>query len=149
MTQVASQTSRWTLTRIITLSAIALIAFLILLVVGAVILVRIDTPITVAMFAYIRDVLSVFLVTQCIIIVACLGILILQVARFFNLLRSEVKPITEDVKEATQAIRTSAEFVGRRAVSPTIRLQAFFSAFSTFTREAFRFSRLFKRTPKE
>jgi hypothetical protein len=140
--------SRWSLTRVLTFVSVAVVLTFAVVFVVAVVLVNFNADGVERFVSYVRDILTVFVITQCVLILTGLSILILQFARFINLLGSEVKPITEDVREATQAIRSSAEFVNKQAVQPVIRSTTFFIGLRVFLRELFRFARLFRKPTK-
>jgi|GEM_PF-1660801 len=100
-------------------------------------------------FAYIRSLFEIIVSIAIILIIIAIGVLILQIARFVNLLRSEVKPITEDTKQAIKNVRVTSEFVQKNAVKPVIETNAFIAGLIAFLREIARVSRLFQRRNKE
>lgn len=96
-------------------------------------------------FDTMRDLLEIALALAAIIIFIAIGILVIQMARFINLLRSEIKPITEDTKDAVKNIRVTAEFVQKHGIEPIIRIQSFLFALTTFLIELVRVSRLLQQ----
>lgn len=98
-----------------------------------------------AYFAYLRDLLTILLSLTLILVFIATGVLIVQVARFVNLLRSEVKPITQDTREAIKNVRVTSQFVQKQAAEPIIRSQAFLFGLITFLREIVRISRILRR----
>jgi len=99
-------------------------------------------------FSFMRNLLEIVLALAMIIIFFATGIIIIQIARFVNLLRSEIKPITEDTKDAVKNIRVTAEFVQKHGIEPIIRIQSFLFALTTFLIELVRVSRLLQKREK-
>jgi hypothetical protein len=93
-------------------------------------------------WAYFRNLIEIILSMAAIVIFIAIGILIVQVARFVNLLRSEIKPITEDTKMAFRNVRATTEFVQKHGLAPIIRFQAFLAGLIAFLSEIIRVSRL-------
>ena len=73
----------------------------------------------------------------------------MQIARFVNLLRSEVKPITEDTKQAIKNVRVTSEFVQKNAVKPVIKSQSFLAGLLAFLSEITKISRILQRRNKD
>jgi TRAP-type C4-dicarboxylate transport system permease small subunit len=143
-------TTGWTLTRAVTLAVGGLIGFIVLLFVIAFFMgMTSDAAEAANRMSYIRDLVTIVLTVTGILIIAGIGILIIQIARFVNLLRSEVKPITDDAKQSLQTARATTEFVSKHAVEPVILTQTFFAGLFTFLREIIRLSRLLKRQNTE
>lgn len=137
--------SRWTLTRVVSYFAIGLIALFVLLFVFALIVaLTSDIRSASALFQYIRDLVTIVLSIQVILIISATAILIVQVAWFVNLLRSEVKPIIEDTQDAVRNVRVTTEFVGKQTREPLIKINAFVAGLIAFLRELFRFRRVMR-----
>ncbi|GAB5489919.1 MAG: hypothetical protein Phog2KO_01340 [Phototrophicaceae bacterium] len=100
-------------------------------------------------FEYLRGLFDIIVSIATIVIIISIGVLIIQIARFVNLLRSEVKPITEDTKQAIKNVRVSSEFVQKNAVRPVIRGQAFLAALLAFLGEITKISRILQRRDKD
>jgi hypothetical protein len=96
-------------------------------------------------FAYFRDLLTIALSLTTMVIFVGLGILVIQIARFVNLLRSELKPISEDTRRAVAEIRSTVGFVQKHAVSPIIQTASFLSGLTAFLRELVRISRILQK----
>lgn len=144
-----SSSSRWTLKRVVIAAAGGLIGALVLLFLIAVVIVLIGDPDWWAVrMQYFRDLALIMLTLQGILIVTGLAVLVLQVARFVNLLRSEVKPITDDAQSAMREVRSTSTFVSKNAVQPIIRSQAFFAGMVTFVKELLQLKRLGRRRSK-
>ena len=98
-----------------------------------------------AYFEYIRGLFEMITSIAIILIIISIGVLIIQIARFINLLRSEVKPITEDTKQAIKNVRATSEFVQKNAVKPVISAQSFIAGLIAFLRELSHISRILQR----
>ena len=96
-------------------------------------------------FGYLRDLVSISLTLTGLLIMIGLGVILIQAARFVNLLRSEVKPITHDAQEAAKNVKTTSEFVQKQAVEPIIQSQAFLAGLLRFLREIVSITRLLRR----
>lgn len=102
-----------------------------------------------AYFEYVRGLFEMIVSIASIVIVIAIGVLILQIARFINLLRSEVKPITEDTKQAIKNVRATSEFVQKNAVKPVIGAYSFTAGLIAFLRELSHISRILQRRNDE
>ncbi|MGB7338103.1 MAG: hypothetical protein WBC91_04355 [Phototrophicaceae bacterium] len=102
-----------------------------------------------AYFDYVRGLFDVIVSLASILIIIAIGVLIVQIARFVNLLRSEVKPITEDTKQAIKNVRVTSEFVQKNAVKPVIKTQTFIAGILAFLREIGRISKILQRRNTE
>jgi flagellar biosynthesis protein FlhB len=100
-------------------------------------------------FGYLRDLVSIALSLTGLLIVIGIGVILIQIARFVNLLRSEVKPITHDAQEAAKNVKTTSEFVQKQAVEPIIKSQAFFAGLLRFLREIVSITRLLRQRDDE
>jgi hypothetical protein len=98
-------------------------------------------------FAYLRNLLEMVLALAAIIIFVATGIFLVQIARFVNLLRSEIKPIAEDTKAAVKNIRITTEFVQKHGIAPIIRIQSFLVGLLTFLNEIIHISRILQQRP--
>jgi membrane protein implicated in regulation of membrane protease activity len=109
---------------------------------------RTDSPIeTAAVIAYWRDLITIAVMLQVILIVMGIAVLVIQIARFVNLLRSEVKPITDDAQQTLKQARATTEFVTKHTAEPIIQTASFFSGLFAFLREIIRLGRILKRRP--
>jgi len=96
-------------------------------------------------FAYFRSLLLIAMAMTAIAVIIGFAVLITQIARFVNLLRSEVKPITQDTRQAIKNVRTTSEFVQKRAAEPIIRSTSFLAGLMTFLREFSQILRVLRR----
>lgn len=102
-----------------------------------------------AYWAYFRNLIEIILAMAAILIFIAMGIFVVQIARFINLLRSEIKPISDDAKLALKNVRVSAEFVQKHGIAPIIRFQAFLAGLIAFLSEIIRVSRLLQERKTE
>lgn len=140
---------RWTLQRVITIVAVVIILLIVLIFVIALVAAIAAPEGAAGIFSYVKDLMTIVLLVQGILIVIALAVLITQIARFVNLLRSEVSPIMKDAQQTVQDVRTSAQFVGKHTTRPIIVLSSFFSGLLTFTTEILRINRLMRRRPQD
>jgi hypothetical protein len=83
-------------------------------------------------FRILRDFLIIVLALQGIFISIALVVLILQVAALINLLKNEVDPIVDNLRDTAQTARSTAEFVGQNVAQPVIRTLAGITAARVF-----------------
>lgn len=102
-----------------------------------------------AYWSYFRNLIEIVLAMAAILIFIATGILLVQVARFVNLLRSEIKPISDDAKLAVKNVRITAEYVQKHGIAPIIRFQAFLAGLIAFLSEIIRVSRLLQERKAE
>ena len=137
------QPSRWTLRNVVIGAAVILIALVVLSIIGSIALaLNVDAQEAASRMSYVRDIVTILLTAVVILIIAGIAVLILQIARFVNLLINEVKPITEDTRRAVKHAAVAAEFASKRGVEPIIKTQAFFFGLAAFFRELFRFNKV-------
>ena len=85
-----------------------------------------------------RDIFVLVLVLEFILIVLALAILMLQVAGFMIMLKTEIKPILDNARETAKATKTTAQFVSMNAADPLIQIKSFLSGLLAFIREMIR-----------
>lgn len=146
---MAETSRKMSFSRVVMSIAVAVIVAIVLLMVIASIALRLDAVGASQFFAYFKDILLIVLVLQCILIVSGVSILVVQVARFVNLLTSEVQPIAQDAKEVASTLKQTTTFISREAVSPIVKAKAFFAGSFAFLRELFQLGRLFKSPTKQ
>lgn len=81
---------------------------------------------------YLRDMFISILCLQGIVVVAAVAILVVQVARFVNLLRNEVKPVTDQARETLTTVQTSTKFIGTSAAEPFVAARSWWTGLRTF-----------------
>ncbi len=135
----------WTFQRITIVSVSAILIFyVVLFLIGLVTAIAFGER-AAAWFAYFRNLVNIALAVSTLVIVVGIGVLVVQIARFVNLLRSEVKPITEDTQKAIKEVRTTAQFVQKHSVKPIVQSQSFIAGLLAFLREIVRLSRILQR----
>lgn len=142
------ENQEWTFTRAVIFGTTLFIGLVALFFVFALILALTNPEGAGGIIEVIRDVVITVLALQVIFIIGAVAILLIQLARFINLLLNETKPILQNTQEATRTVKTSAEFVGKNAVGPIIRAQAFLAGLWIFISELTKINRLIKRRPK-
>ncbi len=142
--------SRWTLQNVVIGAAVILIVLIVIIVIGSIALaLNVDAQESASRMSYVRDIVSVTLTTVVILVIAGIAILVLQIARFVNLLINEVKPITEDTKRAIKHAAVAAEFASKRGVEPIIQSQAFFFGLAAFFRELLKLNKVFQSRERD
>lgn len=143
------QSSTWTLTRVAILAGGGFAGFiLILFLIALAIAVFGDVSIWAQRMQYFRDLLMIIVAVQVILIVTGFAILVVQIGRFVNLLRSEIKPITRETQQAARNVRVTSQFVSEQATGPVIQASSFFFGAITFLREISRIRSLLKKKPQ-
>jgi cytochrome b561 len=146
----APKPSRWTLRNVVIGASVILIVLVVVAIIGSIALaLNVDAQEAASRMSYIRDIVTVLLTAVVILIIAGIAVLILQIARFVNLLINEVKPITEDTKRAVKHAAVAAEFASKRGVEPIIKTQAFFFGLAAFFRELLKLSKVLQRRDDE
>ena len=85
-----------------------------------------------------RDIFLLLLLLELVLLIAALAIMLLQIAGFFIMLRSEVKPILDNARETTRLSKATAQFVNSNAVDPLIQIKSFLAGLLAFLRELIR-----------
>lgn len=143
------QSGRWTIGRVVTLAVVGLVGLVVLLFLVALLLAVADPDRAAALISYFRDLVTIVLTIQGILIITALGILVLQIARFVNLLMSETRPIIDDAQAAAQTAKSTATFVSKNVREPLIRIQAALTGLLTFFKELFRIRRAIRPDKKK
>lgn len=96
-------------------------------------------------FRVVRDFLIVILALQGIFISVALIVLVVQLASFLNLLRNEVKPLIDELRDTATAARGTARFVSRNVAAPMINTAAGITAVRAFVGQFFSIRRNSRR----
>ncbi len=139
----------WSIQRITIISVGVLVGIYVLLFVIGLITAIIFGERAALWFGYFKNLVNIAVSVSTLAIIVGIGVLVIQVARFVNLLRSEVKPITEDAQKAVQEVRTTAQFVQKHGVSPIIKGQSFVAGLLAFLREIVRLTQVLQRRVDE
>lgn len=134
--------SGMSVSRIVGLMAIGLIGFVLLCLIFALIVSLTASETWAPVIQIFRDIFIVIMVVEVILVIGAVAILILQIARMLIMLQSEIKPILDNARETTKATRATAEFVGKNATDPLIKLKTFFAGLTVFIRELLRINRV-------
>ncbi|MDW8173717.1 MAG: hypothetical protein RML73_14670 [Anaerolineae bacterium] len=131
--------------RAIKVAAFVLIGLVVALFFFAFILALGNAEGAASFMGYFRDLLMIVLSLQGILIFAGLAIFFVQLARFFNLLNHEMKPLAEEAKSALATVKQTTQFVTKHGVEPFIQTQSFLAGLVAFLRELFRWRKLFRK----
>ncbi len=121
--------------RLIKLTAIVLLLLIGLLLVGALVAALTAADTWAPVIQIFRDVLLVALLLESLLIIAAVTVLLLQVAGFLIMLKSEVKPILDNARETTRLGKATAQFINSNAVDPVIQIKSFLAGLLAFLRE--------------
>ncbi len=121
--------------RLIKLTAIVLLLLIGLLLVGALVAALTAADTWAPVIQIFRDVLLVALLLESLLIIAAVTVLLLQVAGFLIMLKSEVKPILDNARETTRLGKATAQFINTNAVDPVIQIKSFLAGLLAFLRE--------------
>ncbi len=127
---------RLTLQSMVILGGVVLVLPVLLIALWAYFTARSDPATASLHVGIMRDILLTALALEGVLIVLAVVILILQGAVLFNLLRSDVKPMLQNLQETFTTAKGSAQFVGENLASPLIKAGGFFAGASVFLREA-------------
>lgn len=72
-----------------------------------------------------KNIFIIYLALETILIGAVIVILIVQVARFTNFLKHEVKPILDSTNETVNTVRGTTEFLSENLVEPTMKMNEY------------------------
>jgi hypothetical protein len=109
---------------LLVVGAIALVAFIALIVAALVFLAR--NP---AQTETIRDIFIILMAFESLVIGLALVILIVQLARLTSLLQNEVKPILESTNDTINTLRGTTQFLSDNLVEPVVKANSSMAAF--------------------
>ena len=75
-------------------------------------------------FQVIRDFLIIILALQGVFVSIAMVVLIAQLSTLVNLLRNEIKPLIDEVKDTASAAKGTAQFVSKNVAEPVIKVAA-------------------------
>jgi len=145
--ETTDESSGMSITRMVMIGAIALIAFVLLFLVFGLVVSLTASETWAPVIQIFRDIFIVLMVVELILVIGALAILIVQVARFVIMLQTEIKPILDNARETTKATRTTAEFVQKNATDPFIKISGFLAGLSVFIRELLKIRSLLNPKP--
>jgi len=145
--QIQPQTAetRWTSERIIKLATLIPAALLVLLFFFVFVLALGNAEGAASFMGYFRDLLLIVLSLQGILIFVSLSVFLVQIARFFNMLNHEVRPLTEEAKSALATVKQTTQFVAKHGAEPFIQTQSFLAGLIAFLRELLQWRKLFRK----
>lgn len=135
----------WTFNRVVMIVVGSFLAIYVLLFLIAFVAALSNAQGAASFFGYFRDLITIAMSVSTLIIIVGIGILIVQIGRFVNLLRSEVKPITHDTRQAIQDVRSTTKFVQKQGLQPIMKSQSFVAGLLAFLREIVQISRILQR----
>ena len=80
----------------------------------------------------IKDVLIIFLAILSFLASITFVVMLVQIARFVNLLQNEIKPIVESTNETISNLRGTTEFLGDHVAQPVISIAQYAAALRRF-----------------
>jgi len=104
------------------------ILVIILLIVGAVLLIRSDNDTT----GRVRDVFIIFMALESTVLGVAMIVLIIQLATLINLLQNEIKPIMNSTNETVNTLRGTVNFLSENLTEPVIKLNSYLAGMRTF-----------------
>lgn len=104
------------------------ILLVILLIVGAILLIRADNDTT----GRVRDVFIIFMALESLVLGAALIVLIIQLATLINLLQNEIKPVINSTNETVNTLRGTVTFLSENLTEPVIKLNSYLAGAKTF-----------------
>ena len=123
------------ISRIATLIAVAVIVVVLLPLILALVVSVTASETWAPVVQIFRDTFVIVFLIESILIIGAIAILVVQIARFFIMLQTEIKPIMDNARETTNTTKATAKFVNKNAVDPLIQITAFFVGLKTFIRE--------------
>ncbi|GAB4469676.1 MAG: hypothetical protein Kow00124_05080 [Anaerolineae bacterium] len=113
---------------------IVIVVILLALIAGAVLL-ALNAKTTAPGVEIVRDLLIIFLTLEMIIIGAALTVLVVQIARFINLMNNEVQPLVETTRETLQTVRGTAAFMSKHLAEPVMQANSVLSGLAKVARD--------------
>lgn len=138
------ESSGRSISRIATLVSVAVIIVVLLPLIFALIVSITASETWAPVVQIFRDTFVIICFVESTLIIGATAILVVQVARFFIMLQTEIKPIMDNARETTSTTKATAKFVNKNAVDPLIQISAFFAGLKTFIRELLRIRSIIK-----
>lgn len=77
----------------------------------------------------VRDIFIIVLALESLLIGAASVILVIQLAVLTNLVQNEVRPILASAKETVSTLRSTSQFISKRAIAPIISVSSSLAGF--------------------
>lgn len=103
---------------------IGLIAAIALLIIGLILIavyLVLNASATAPAVEVVRDLFIIVLALTMILIMAAVTVLLIQIARFVNLMTNEAKPLITTTQDTINTVRGTAEFVSRHVTEPIVK----------------------------
>lgn len=143
-----TQSGAWTMQRTAAIIAGGLGGLLAaLFVIGLLFALLAEPTVTAARFQIVRDVFMILITLQGILIIIALSVLIVQVARLLNLLKTQAKPVLTNAQEAVNTAKATTQFVSANVTQPIVQASAFMAGARVFLRDAGGIRRAIRRRP--
>lgn len=143
----AEAKSKWTVQRIVFISAGGLGGVIaIIFVVGLLLAFTSELEITALRIEYFRNLFMIVLGLEGILIIGSIAVLIVQIARLVNMLKRDVQPVLTTAQETVNTAKGTVEFVGDNTVRPIIKASAFMSGVGVVIRDVGGIRRAIRRT---
>jgi flagellar basal body-associated protein FliL len=116
---------------------IAIVAMTVGLVVVGVLLVRSSTePATASGVQMVRDLFIILLALELVVIGAAFTVLLLQIARFVNLLSNEIDPILKTTSDTVHTVHGTVIFINKNLTDPLIKTSSVVAGMRRITKDA-------------
>jgi len=116
---------------------IAIVAMTIGLIVVGVLLVRSSTePATASGVQMARDLFIILLALELVVIGAAFTVLLLQIARFVNLLSNEIDPILKTTSDTVHTVHGTVIFINKNLTDPLIKTSSVVAGIRRVTKDA-------------
>ncbi len=125
----------WSVSRIATIAVAGFVGVMVLIFIVALVMAINDVERAARIIQILRDIIIIAMAMEGILIITSIAVLVVQIARLTNLVRSEVKPIVDGTRETVDGAKVTAEFVSKSLAEPLIQLKSFWAGLSTFVRE--------------
>ncbi len=112
------------------------IALILIAIIAGAVLLALNAETTAPGVKIVRDLLIISLTLEMIIIGAALTVLVVQIARFINLMNNEVQPLVETTRETLQTVRGTAAFMSKHLAEPVMQANSVLSGLAKVARDA-------------
>jgi len=129
--------SRWSLARVVVVVSVGLILFILVIFLAALGMALADASRWGPRIAIFRDISLLVLATIGTLLIASIAILIVQLARFIQSLRRDMRLILQQTQATANEAKNTIEFVSDHVAEPVIQANSFFAGFVTFLKEIF------------
>jgi len=142
--------SSWGVVRIAKWVTAGILAVIIIIfLIGLALALFTDATQTAGKIQVVRDIVVIIISIEGILIVVGIAVLIVQIARLVNLVKTETKPILDDAAATAKIAKGTAGFVGDNVAEPIIKTGGFFAGLGIFLRELGGIRRALRRNHRE